>query len=34
MLDDWCCGVVIITSVRELGSIIKYDVRGIFASGI
>ena len=33
MSGGWHCGAVATTSVRELGSIVKYDVRGTFASG-
>ena len=33
MSSGWRCGAVATTSVRESGSIVKYDVRGTFASG-
>ena len=33
MLGGWCCGAIIILSIREVGSIVKYDVRVTFASG-
>ena len=33
MSGGWRLGAVATTSVRESGSIVKYDVRGTFASG-
>ena len=33
MSGGWRCGAVATTSVRESGTIVKYDVRGTFASG-
>ena len=33
MLGGWCCGAIIILAIREVGSIVKYDVRVTFASG-